>query len=639
VYQYKLVERAEALGWSNERIRVIDSDMGLSGATSDKRDGYKTLIAEIPLGKVGIIFGYEVSRLARNNSDWYHLLDLASLFGTLIADAEGIYDPRSYNDRILLGLKGTMSEAELHLIKMRLAAGRMSQVKRGEYRQKLPAGLERLDDGTVIKDPDSQVRETVELVFKKFTEFGTCAKVMKYLAREKINLPRRHSNWRVVFRPPTSGAVLSFIKNPAYAGTFVYGRLQTEPLRGGRRFRAPIENWIHVQQGVYPAYINWQTYLDNYARIRQNYAKFCDPASKSKGVPRGGHALLQGVAICGNCGEHMKVNYNPQPRYFCDHKKKRVAGESCPSHPGTTIDEAILRAFFNAMSPAHVDALEGVIRKKREERKQSDRRWQQVLKRAEFEAQREQDRYEAVDARNRLVAETLEARWEESLSKLRGLRDDYDAFRAREDCAHLLPELREQMRDISASLPQLWLDGKISLVRMKELLRCLVDKVVLKKIGAGEVEARIVWVSGGYWSLTIAKTMHTFSDSPDYEKVVALIHKLWSRQMRDVEIAEQLNSEGFRSPRAATFLAITVQHIRLDHGWRSIPSSVASAGYLKVSELARKRGVSTPTIYRYIEKGWIPLKYIRVEWACSFIKDCDELHRRLDKHSRLLTRS
>lgn len=241
-YQYQLVERAKALGWPDDRIRVIDSDLGLTVATQDKRDGYKSLIAEISLGRVGIVFGWEVSRLARNNSDWYQLLDLIAVFGGLIADAEGVYDPRSYNDRMLLGLKGAMSEAELHLIKMRLESGRMSQVRRGEYRQRLPAGLERLPDGTVTKDPDAQVRETIELVFVKFAELGACMKVTQYRVREKVALPRRHPFGRgVVFKPPNRSAVLDILKNPAYAGAFIYGRSQTDPVKRDRRPRVPRE--------------------------------------------------------------------------------------------------------------------------------------------------------------------------------------------------------------------------------------------------------------------------------------------------------------------------------------------------------------------------------------------------------------
>ena len=632
VYQYQLAERAVALGWLKEMVFVIDSDLGLSGSSTEHRDGYKTLLTEVSLGKVGIIFGYEVSRLARNNSDWYRLLDLAAVFWTLIADADGVYDPRSYNDRILLGLKGTMSEAELHSMNMRLESGRMNQVRRGEYRQRLPAGLHRLDDGTVTKDPDVQVKETIELVFDKFSELGSCMKVMRYLAKEKIQLPRRHQSGKIIFKNPVDGAILEIIRNPAYAGAFVYGqRRRSNPEMGVRGCRVPQAEWIHIQHNVYPAYISWQQYLDNTARVSQNFASFCNPLKKSKGAPRGGAALLQGLTLCGNCGEHMRVNYTPMPWYFCRHLKQSVNGDYCPSHPATPIDEAVLRAFFEAVSPAQINALEEVLKKKKEEKGRLNKHWLRVLKRAEYKAQQAQDRYEAVDARNRLVAETLESKWEESLCDLHNLQQEHEAFSKAQDRESRLPEeLRERMRNIATSLPRLWFDGKISTVRMKELLRCLIDKVVLKRLVPGKVNVRIVWMSGAYWPMTVTKTVHKFSDAPDYKKVVTRIRSLWRQNISDAEIAKQLTVEGFRSPCGTTFMAFTVQHIRIAHGWKRAPQgrkvTVAPSGYLKTGDLAKKIRMSVATIRRDVKKGVIPRKYV-LGRGTFFFKDCAELYK------------
>lgn len=266
VNQYQLVQRAESLGWSPERIQVIDTDQGMSGQESASRNGFQELVTEVSLGHVGIIFGYEVSRLARNNGDWYHLLDLSAVFGTLIADCDGVYDPRLYNDRLLLGLKGTMSEAELHLLRQRLDAGRMSQVKRGEYRQHLPTGLVRQPDGTVIKDPDEQVRHVIELLFSTFVELGSCQKVLRYLKQAGILLPRHQTaglhKGEMLWKPPSEAAIYDIIRNPAYAGAFAYGRKQSDPTRRipGRpaagRIKQPMDKWLHLQQGVYPAYIS-----------------------------------------------------------------------------------------------------------------------------------------------------------------------------------------------------------------------------------------------------------------------------------------------------------------------------------------------------------------------------------------------
>lgn len=632
-YQYQLAERAKALSWPDERIRVIDSDLGVTGATKDKRDGYKSLLAEVSLGKIGIIFGWEVSRLARNNSDWYQLLDLAALFGTLIADAEGIYDPRSYNDRILLGLKGTMSEAELHLIKMRLESGRMSQVKRGDYRQRLPAGLERVQDGIVMKDPDSQVRETIELVFRKFSELGSCAKVMRYFAQEKIKIPRRLPGGKIIFKIPTNSSVLDIVRNPAYAGAFVYGRRKSDPRNAKRGFRVPLDDWIHIEQDVYPAYITWQQFLDYSSRISQNYAAFINQPGKANGAPRNGLALLQGLTMCGNCGWNMKVNYAPNPWYFCDHKKKSVNGDYCPGHPAGPMDEAVLAAFFKAISPVQIDALESALTKKKEERAQLERHWQKVLKRAQFKSQQAQERYVAVDARNRLVAESLEAQWENSLHELRQLQAEYDDFSNKKDCDDFLsPELRERVQSISTSLPQLWLDGRISPMKMKELIRSLIDSVVLKKIVAEEVEVRIVWVSGGYWTLPVTKTIHKFSTSSKFEIIVSRIHSMWQELKSDEEIARQLTLEGFRSPRGATFLKNTVQSVRLKNGWNSLPkrrdSRVTPEGYLTPTNLARQLEINSQSVYKYIKKGFISDDHILRDKR-YYIKDCNDMYNHL----------
>ena len=320
--QYQLAQRAEELGWRSEQVRIIDEDQGLSGKESAGRDGFQDLVAEVSLGQVGIVFGYQVSRLARNNADWYHLLDLAAVFDTLIADADGVYNLRDYNDRLILGLKGTMSEAELHWLHQRLDDGRMNKVRRGEYRQRLPTGLVRLDDGTVIKHPDDQVRHTLELVFQKFEELGSCSKVMRYLRRADILLPRQQLSGpfqgQLVWKHAAESAIYGIIKNPAYAGAFAYGRTRVDPTRRqpGKRssgiIQCPMEDWQHLQLDVYPAYISWDQYLANQERLHQGATRFAQQTTRKPGNPREGAALLQGLAVCGECGHRLSAGYKPE---------------------------------------------------------------------------------------------------------------------------------------------------------------------------------------------------------------------------------------------------------------------------------------------------------------------------------------
>jgi DNA invertase Pin-like site-specific DNA recombinase len=292
--QYALVQRARALGWAPERIQVIDADQGHSGRDSERR-GFQELVAEVSLGHVGIILAYEASRLARNNADWYTLLDLASVVGALIADAEGIYDPRAYNDRLLLGLRGMLSEAEVHVLHQRMREGRLRQVERGDYRQRLPTGLLRRDDGRVIKDPDLQVQHTLELVFAHFAHLGSCQRVLRRLRDDGVLLPRRQWSGlqagELVWRRPTDAAIYEILRSPAYAGAFVYGRHAPHPERRPgqtRMVNRPLEEWTAIHQGVYPAYISWEQFLANQARMSDNASNF---AARTRGAPRQGQAL------------------------------------------------------------------------------------------------------------------------------------------------------------------------------------------------------------------------------------------------------------------------------------------------------------------------------------------------------------
>jgi DNA invertase Pin-like site-specific DNA recombinase len=350
--QYQLAQRAEELGWRSEQVRIIDEDQGLSGKESAGRDGFQDLVTEVSLGHVGIVFGYQVSRLARNNADWYHLLDLAAVFDTLIADADGVYNLRDYNDRLILGLKGTMSEAELHWLRQRLDDGRMSKVRRGEYRQVLPTGLVRLDDGTVIQHPDDQVRHALELVFLKFEELGSCGKVMRYLHRADILLPRQQLSGpfqgQLVWKHAAESAVYRIVKNPAYAGAFAYGRTRTDPTRRqpGRRssgiIQCPMDEWQHLQLEVYPAYITWEQYLANQERLRQGATQYAQQTTRTPGNPREGAALLQGLVVCGECGHRLSAGYKPKPFYGCFALSKRFDGPNCIWLPATPVDEVIV---------------------------------------------------------------------------------------------------------------------------------------------------------------------------------------------------------------------------------------------------------------------------------------------------------
>jgi DNA invertase Pin-like site-specific DNA recombinase len=622
--QYQLVERAQALGWSQDRLRVIDADLGLSGRGSDYRQGFQELLAEVSLGHVGIIFGYEVSRLARNNSDWYHLLDLAAVFGTLIADQDGVYDPRLYNDRLLLGLKGTMSEAELHLLRLHLNAGRLSAVRRGVYRQHLPTGLLRLPDGTVVKDPDDQVRHTIELVLAKFEDLGSCQQVLRYLRQENILLPRHQTSGfykgQLLWKPPSDSAIYEIILNPAYAGAFVYGRRPLDPARQqpGRRatgqVHKPMAEWLHLQRDVYPAYITWEQYLANQARLHQNATRFAEKIQQAQGAPGEGAALLQGLATCGLCGHRMHVDYKFTPRYCCEALARHFGGQSCASLHGPSIEAVVVQAFFEALRPAQLDALEAILAAQRAERDQLTRHWEERLKRATYQAQLAQRQYDAVDPAHRLVAGELEKRWEEKLRDLQVTQEAYDRFQQSPPPPALPPELREQFQHISETLPTLWHSGQLTSAQKKELLRSLMARVILKRTAPDTIEVKIVWISGHYSVVSARPPIHREQDVTGYEAMVARVRELWQQGLDDEHIALQLAVEGFHSARAQGVSPVAVQKIRLKHGWHCLLHQSRNAlqlnGQLTARGLAARLGVEHTWVYRRIYSGVIDPKYV-----------------------------
>lgn len=589
--RYALVERAVTPGWPRPLVQVIDDDLGQSGR-DDERVGFQRLVSAVSLGQVGLILAFEASRLSRNNSDWYRLLDVAALVGTLIADVNAVFDPCLYHDRLLLGLQGMLSEAEWHFQRQRLTAGRQRQIKEGTYRQLLPTGLVRLDDGRVVPDPDDQVRHAIELVFARFALLGSCPKVLRSLRAEGLLLPRRQAGGlhaaQLLWRRPTDDALYSILRNPAYAGSFVFGRTGPVPgcpPRRGRAVRRPMAEWASIQHGVYPAFISWDTFVSNQQRLADNASNY---ARRMRGAPREGAALLAGLVVCGHCGRQMRAIYKPKPRYVCGALNKVYGGAHCLHLDGMGIDTAVAAAFFDALQPAEPDLLDEVLALQRADEERRQRQQNEQVRRAEYEVRLAEKQYLVVDSDNRLVAAELERRWERALE----------------------PALRAQLRDLGPRMPELWVSGHLTPIHKKELLRCLIRRVILTRPVADSVQLKVVWTSGAYSELSIHPAIGRTADLANYGPLIARLAGLAAAGHDDRAIAQQLAAEGLRGPRVVAFSADTIGKLRRSHGIASLRAQFSEQerinGQWTTSGLARHLGVPRKWLDARIIGGTVP---------------------------------
>jgi DNA invertase Pin-like site-specific DNA recombinase len=610
--QRTLVDRAHHLGWHVDRIEVFDGDLGQSAAGQAERGDFKALAAEIALGHVGVVFGWQVSRLARNNAEWYQLLDLAALFNTLIGDTDGLYDPRLYNDRLLLGLKGTMSEAEHYLMRQRLNAGRLSKVQRGEYVQRLPTGLVRLADQRVLKDPDRHVQQVIELVLSKFEELGACYRVMRYCRQHDIQLPRRERHGRepseVRWRTASELIISSIVTNPAYAGAFVYGRRTHEPGRHSPMRRSMVE-WQCVIHDVYPAYISWSQFLANQERLSDNARRASEQMGQGRGAPREGAALLQGLITCGQCGYRMSVGYRPRSRYTCQMLARRFAQPRCISVEGPPIEAFVVQAFFDALAPAQLETLDEVLAQGQRDHQRLARYHQQQVTQARFSANVARHRYEQVDPAYRLAAAELERDWDDKLRALRQAEEAATRFAQEPPEPTLSPELREQLLHLSQSLPKWWASDQLGHDQCKALLRSLISQVVVKRPVPDRVEVKIVWVSGHFSEgVVMPPVLHQHHVS-GYDTMVERIRTLWSQGYTDDQIADTLSREGFRAARRDHVLPRTVLRIRNQHQWVSRYHQHRLADKIDdmwtIHGLSRHLGVAREWFYHRIRSGFL----------------------------------
>lgn len=608
--QYALRRRAVVLGWPEAKIVIIDHDQGQSGASAADREGFQRLVADVGLGKAGIVMGLEVSRLARNCADWHHLLEICALTNTLILDEDGVYDPGHYNDRLLLGLKGTMSEAELHILKARLLGGVLNQARRAELKMPLPVGLVYDEDEHVQLDPDQQVQHSLRTFFATFARVGTAWGVMRFFRHQGLKFPRRNpaGSGDIRWEELTLGLALQTLHNPRYAGTFCYGRQRsTRGVDGRRRWHVlPREEWRFVKHQAHPGYMTWDEFIANEQRLRENrQAHGAD--ERQAGPPREGPALLQGLVLCGKCGRRMTVRYHHRgdrltPDYVCQKESIEAAQRVCQCIAGGSIDDAVGAHLVQAMTPLALEAALQVQAEIQTRQADAARLRRQQVQRAEYEAEQARVRFMRVDPNNRLVADTLETRWNEKLRLLAETREECER-QERLDAAQLSAEQKERIRALASEFPRLWHDPQTPDRDRKRMARLLLEDVTLRREQDCLVQLRFKGGATHELRLPLAKTAAQLrKTSPE---VVARMDQLLDEHT-ETKVAQILNQEGWRSGQGHEFTTRLLRKVQASYKLKSHCDRLRANGWLTAEELAAALQYPPTTVKYWRSQGYVP---------------------------------
>jgi DNA invertase Pin-like site-specific DNA recombinase len=611
--QYAFQDKAQSLGWLPAKIRVLDRDLGMSGTQTKKRTDFRTLVADVSLGQVGAVFALEASRLARSNTDWYRLIELCSLTGTLIVDEDGCYDPADFNDGLLLGLKATMSQAELHFIRARLQGGKLNKAQKGELRFPLPVGLDYDDLHHILLDADAEVRGAVQILFTTFRELGTAYAVVQRFAEQRLLFPKRAYGgaWagKLVWGRLTEGRVRGVLKNPAYAGVYAFGRYRCikEVLADGeiraRVKEMPRSSWLVCIQDHHPGYISFEEYLQNLDTLERNRTNTDDRLLG--GPAREGLALLQGVLVCGVCGRRLTVRYTGNggiyPVYECNWRKREgLSRKACMSVRCDLADHALGNRTLEILNTDQINLALETLQELEQRDEALSGQWRMRLERAEYEAQLAQRCYEQVDPANRLVAASLEKRWNDALLRWEEVRQQLAAFQRNQSRA-VTAEQRAEILALAEDFPRLWQAPTTSARDKKRMLRLLIKDVTVEKlIETKQLVLHVRWQGGACEDLRVDLPLpiaDRLRCSPELaEKVRELAAHLF-----DDEIAVELNRAGYRSAKSGEFKASGVRWIRHRHRIPSPPRH--QPGELMVQQLADRFGVSCGVVYYWIETG------------------------------------
>jgi DNA invertase Pin-like site-specific DNA recombinase len=597
--QYALRQRAVALGWPQENVVVIDSDQGQSGASMHGRDGFQRLVADVGMGRAGIVMGLEVSRLARNSSDWHRLLEICALSDTLILDEDGVYDTSHFNDRLLLGLKGTMSEAELHVLRARLRGGILNKARRGELEVPLPIGFQYGAGNRVILDPDKQVQQTLRTFFETFRRTGSGCATVRTFRKQGLKFPRRArsgpAKGETLWGELDHSRTMWVLHNPRYAGAFCFGRSRQRKHgeRGGTFERLPRDQWTALIPNAHPGYITWEEFEENQRRLRENSQ--AQGADRRKSPPREGPALLQGLVICGKCGDRMTVRYNSRngkllPTYCCQRKGIARAEPICQSIHGQHLDEAVGHLLVESVTPMALEATLAVQQQLKERVDEVERLRSHQVERARYEADLARRRFMKVDPENRLVADELEAEWNR---KLRALSQAQEEAKRQSEPTVLDEVQRARILALATDLPRLWREPTTPDRERKRMVRLLIEDITLTK--GPEVIAAVRFKGGATTTMKVPPALSSWQLRQTRPEVIVAIDELLT-QHTDTEIAKSLNERGFQTGSGKAFSPWTIYRLRTNHKLRPLYARLRAVGMLDQSEIAVQLGVLPGTI-------------------------------------------
>jgi DNA invertase Pin-like site-specific DNA recombinase len=618
--QYRFREQAVSLGWHSEQVVVIDDDLGQSAADAGQRPGFQRLVADVSLGLVGIVLSLEVSRLARNCSDWHRLLELCALSNTLILDEDGLYDPNLFNDRLLLGLRGTMSEAELHFLRGRLEGGKLNKARRGELRTPLPAGL--LYDGAsrIVLDPDREVQAAILGIFHTFQATGSAWMTVCRMSEAGVRLPVRLRTGKragqIGWVPPTLSRVLHVLKNPRYAGVYFYGR--TRQKKGLPSGTLPREQWKVYIPNAHPGYISPEEYEANQRTLQQNSV-----AGRAQGAvtaAREGPALLQGLLVCGRCGRRMSLRYQYRrgrvnPTYYCQRQATEYGGALCQQIPGGCVDQAVSRLAVEALTHEAVEVALAVYEELGRQHEEFAALHRNRIERARHEADVAERQFLLVNPENRLVADNLERRWNDAL---RAVAEAEEAFAqwGRQHPAPLDTQAAQRVRDLVGDFPAVWDHPRTTARQRKQMLRLLIQDVTL--IRQEQITISVRWKGGATSALCVPVPLNGFEARRTDQKVLRSI-AAWAERQTDEEIAERLNREGMRTGTGQPFTYDAVRRLRREKGIAGLKEHLRQVGMWTAEEIGQQTGIAESTLRNWRKAGYLRAIHCdRKHWLYEF---------------------